>query len=241
MLKDILNERNESVYSVSKNTGISYSTLSDIVMERTDIRNVQAKQLYRLAKYLDLTMEYLYESGGSQKIITLSNEGRNIVLNVEGVNYQFLGPKNLIAFKKINKVESNVIYVDTYYSDENGIYVEEEYVDIVDALADFGATVPDNYVCRIEDTAGGEKIRLIDEALMVSDGMAISYEVGSAGDVQLNITNCNRKSMFMKVRLSDFVVLETNMSKKMQDRALAAVRRNASILNTMCEEELHYA
>lgn len=241
MLKDIIEKRNDSIYSISQKTGIPYSTLSDIVMERTDIRNVQARQLYRLAKYFEVSMEYLYENAGSASVIKLSNDGRNVILNIEGVSYQFLGPKNLIAFKKINKVEDNVIYVDTYYTGTEGVYIEEEFIDIVDVLADYNASIPDNYVCRIEDAKGNEKIRMIDEALMVSDGMVITYSIGSASDVQLNITNYNRNSMFMKVRLSDFVVLETNMSKRMQNRALDAVKRNASILNNMCRGEISYA
>ena len=85
------------------------------------------------------------------------------------------------------------------------------------------------------------EIRLIDEALMVSDGMAISYNVGSVGDIQLSVTNISRNKMFMKVRLSDYTVLETNMSKNMQNRALGAVKRNATLLQTMCEKELKYA
>lgn len=241
MLKDIIKERNESVYSVSQNTGISYSTLSDIVMDKVDIRNVQARQLYRLAKYFNLTMEYLYENSSAENVIKITNDGSNIILNIEGVNYQYLGPKNLVAFKSINKVEENVIYVDTYYSGDEGIYVEEEYIDIMDVLADYDASLPEEYVCRIENQNGGDKIRLIDEALMVSDGMAISYNVGSAGDIQLSVTNISRNKMFMKVRLSDYSVLETNMSKNMQNRALEAVKRNATLLQTMCEKELKYA
>ena len=240
MLKDLIDKRKESLYSVAQHTGIPYSTLSDIVMEKTDIKNVQAKQLYRLAKYFDVSMEYLYENSSSESLIKISNKGRNIILNIDGTDYQYLGPKNLIAFKHISKVEHNVVYVDTYYLGDGGIYVEEEYIDIEDVLADYDAMVPENYVCKI-DNKGNEKTGIIDDSLMVSDGMAISYNIGSANDIQLNVINVNRKNMFMKVRLFDFAILETNMSKNMQARAIEAVKRNVTILEAMCKERINYA
>ena len=237
MLKDILNERNETIYNVSKKTGIPYSTLSDLVMEKTDIKNVQARQLYRLSKYLNLSMEYLYENKDDIKTIYLSNEGRNVILSLDGVNYQFLGPKNLVAFKHISKVEYNVIHVDTYYKDENGqIYLEEEYVDIVDVLNDYNISIPDKYVCKIKETKSNSKLRLIDESLLVSDSMALSYSIGSADDVQISVTNINRRNMFLKLRLSDYAILETNMSSNMQSRAIDAVKRNIGILEMMIKE-----
>lgn len=246
MLKDILDKRKESVYSVSQHTGIPYSTLSDIVMDRTDIRNIQARQLYRLSKYLDLSMEYLYESScnqssGDTSVIRLSNNGRNVILNIEGIDYQYLGPKNLLSFKKINNVEDNVIYVDTYYIIDGSICVEEEYIDILDVLADYDISIPDSYVCEIDYSKQKSKVKLIDESLMISDGLAISYNVGSASDIQFNITNVNRSNLFMKVRLSDFTVLETNMSKKMQLRAVETIKRNSTILKSMCGGGLIYA
>ena len=170
MLKDILDKRKESVYSVSQHTGIPYSTLSDIVMDRTDIRNIQARQLYRLSKYLDLSMEYLYEnscnqSSGDTSVIRLSNNGRNVILNIEGIDYQYLGPKNLLSFKKINNVEDNVIYVDTYYIIDGSICVEEEYIDILDVLADYDISIPDSYVCEIDYSKQKSKVKLIDERI----------------------------------------------------------------------------
>ena len=38
MIKDILKSKGLSVYKVSKETNISYSTLNDIVIEKTDIK-----------------------------------------------------------------------------------------------------------------------------------------------------------------------------------------------------------
>lgn len=240
MLKDILIERNESVYNVSKKTGIPYSTLSDLVNEKTKIENVQANVVYRLAKYLKMTMDAVY-GDESPEMITLTNKGRQIILNIDGVDYQFLGPKNLVAFKKINKVDSDVIYVDTYYMNDDVIHVEEEYVDIKDVLSEFGVSVPHSYIVLIKEHKSSMKLKLMDESLMVSDNMSMSYSVGSADDIQITVTNMARPNMHVKIRLHDLAVLESNMSDNMIKKSVAAVKRNMIILEELIKEHRAYA
>lgn len=240
MLKDILIERNESVYNVSKKTGIPYSTLSDLVNEKTKIENVQANVVYRLAKYLKMTMDAVY-GDESPEMITLTNKGRQIILNIDGVDYQFLGPKNLVAFKKINKVDSDVIYVDTYYMNDDVIYVEEEYVDIKDVLSEYDIPVPRNYIVLIKEHKSSTKLKLMDESLMVSDNMSMSYSVGSADDIQITVTNMARPNMHVKIRLHDLAVLESNMSDNMIKKSVAAVKRNMIILEELIKEHRAYA
>lgn len=240
MLKDILIERNESVYNVSKKTGIPYSTLSDLVNEKTKIENVQANVVYRLAKYLKMTMDAVY-GDESPEMITLTNKGRQIILNIDGVDYQFLGPKNLVAFKKINKVDSDVIYVDTYYMNDDVIYVEEEYVDIKDVLSEYDIPVPRNYIVLIKEHKSSTKLKLMDESLMVSDNMSMSYSVGSADDIQIIVTNMARPNMHVKIRLHDLAVLESNMSDNMIKKSVAAVKRNMIILEELIKEHRAYA
>ena len=47
MLKDVLDSKGLSVYKVAKDTNISYSTLNDIVIEKTDIKKTSSELLYR--------------------------------------------------------------------------------------------------------------------------------------------------------------------------------------------------
>lgn len=61
MLKKILEDKKITAYRLSKDTGIPYSTISDLVLENTQIEKTNSATLYRLAKYLDYTMEELYE------------------------------------------------------------------------------------------------------------------------------------------------------------------------------------
>ena len=60
MLGDILEEYDISLYELSKRTQIPYSTLSNIKLEKTDTRRITGDTLYRLSKYLGISMEELY-------------------------------------------------------------------------------------------------------------------------------------------------------------------------------------
>lgn len=61
MLKAYFATQGVSVYSISKRSGISYSTLNDIVNCKVEIENVKAGILHTLAKTLGISMDTLYE------------------------------------------------------------------------------------------------------------------------------------------------------------------------------------
>ena len=61
-LRDELQKRRVSIYKVSKDAGIPYSTLCDLVHGKTDINNVNVRTLVRLASYLGMSMEILYRN-----------------------------------------------------------------------------------------------------------------------------------------------------------------------------------
>lgn len=61
MLRTYLSTHNISIYSISKISGISYSTLNDIVNDKVEIANVKAGILYALAKAMNISMDQLYE------------------------------------------------------------------------------------------------------------------------------------------------------------------------------------
>lgn len=61
MLKEYLNTHDISIYSISKSSGISYSTLNDIVNCKVEIENVRAGILHSLAKTLGISMDALFE------------------------------------------------------------------------------------------------------------------------------------------------------------------------------------
>ncbi len=59
-LCDLIQEKNLSIYRLSKNSGIPYATLNDIVNDKARLEKCKAETVYRLAKKeLDLSMEDL--------------------------------------------------------------------------------------------------------------------------------------------------------------------------------------
>ena len=60
MLKEYLNANNMSVYALSKGSGIPYTTLNELVNNKKDIEECSFKTVSRLAAYLGITVERLY-------------------------------------------------------------------------------------------------------------------------------------------------------------------------------------
>ena len=60
MLKSYLESINRSIYSVSKESGIPYSTLNDIVNNKVDIGNCKVSILRSLSKVLGISMDEIY-------------------------------------------------------------------------------------------------------------------------------------------------------------------------------------
>ncbi len=60
MLKEILKQKNISIYKLAQNCGIPYSTLNDIVNYKVDVKNIRAGILFELAKALQISMDELY-------------------------------------------------------------------------------------------------------------------------------------------------------------------------------------
>lgn len=61
MLNEWIEQKNISLYRLSKNSGIPYSTISDICSGKTQIEKCSGETIYKLAKELDITMEELLE------------------------------------------------------------------------------------------------------------------------------------------------------------------------------------
>ncbi len=59
MLADIIKQKQLSKYRLSKNSGIPYTTLTDILSGKADITKCSAETVYKLSKELQITMEDL--------------------------------------------------------------------------------------------------------------------------------------------------------------------------------------
>ena len=61
-LKDILSEKKISLYQFSKETGIPYSTLSDIVNGKTEINTCTVLTMKKIADGLEMSVDDLYKT-----------------------------------------------------------------------------------------------------------------------------------------------------------------------------------
>ena len=227
MLDELLDKNNMSAYTLSKKTGIPYSTISDIRNHKTDIKNVSAQSLYLLSKSLGVSMEQLYLSGEETNTIYLYNEGRNVYVVLNSNKFMYLGPKNLIGFFQINGIHANTIYVDTFFIDnESKIYIEEDYIDLADVLGEKMELLDKPYKVLLGNPHMSKARHLIENSLMISDNMAINKSDLESDTVVVEVINLKRNREKCLIRLIDYMVLYTNMSERMKNRAIASVKRN---------------
>lgn len=60
-LKELLEQRLISIYKLSKETGIPYATLHDVIAGEARLEKCSAETIYKIAKALGVTMESLLE------------------------------------------------------------------------------------------------------------------------------------------------------------------------------------
>jgi transcriptional regulator with XRE-family HTH domain len=244
MLRELMDEKGVSSYQLSKDTGIPYATLNDLINEKRDFHKVTAETLYRLATYFELTMDELYAGKLRKRIFYLYNEERQIFLQTKGLKISYLGPKNLLSFHRIKEIQDHVITAETYFTNTDGqIFLEDDYIDLNDVLSDYDATdlLNDSYTVKIGTPNQSIQKRLMDEACMISDNMAIILKDNSVGEIQVDVVNMARHTAKMTLRLRDYAILATNMSDAMQKRAIEAVKRNTDQIIEEAKERSAYA
>lgn len=60
MLKDYLKNRDISIYALSKDTNIAYSTLNDLCNNKTNVDNCSIGVFIKISNYLNISIEELY-------------------------------------------------------------------------------------------------------------------------------------------------------------------------------------
>lgn len=239
MIKKLLLDNQISAYKLSKDTGIPYSTISDLVTGKILIENTSSNTLYRLATYFNLSMDALYMGNIDQEKIYLSNNGRKVIIKYKKQVVSYLGPKNLVRFVRVNNINNGVLSVQTIFKNADGEeYSEEDYIDLMELDSEYAMGLELNKFpeVSIEYSDILTKEQLIDEAIMVCDYMAICPSKDSNGDIELKIYNLNRLHKQMLLRLNDYMILSTNMSDNMQERALSVVIRNRELIDEILKE-----
>ena len=240
MINSIMLEKHITAYKLSKESGIAYSTLSDIISGKTDIQTVSARVLYSLSKVLGVSMEQLYLGGDKQRKVYINNDGRTVYVYVGGKKYSYMGPKNLVGFRNVVDVNNNVISVDTLFKNgEDSVYVEEDYIDLNDICSDNLSDLQLPYDVLIATPGDSRANFLRNNALIISDNMAILQSESSSDDVLVEVANIKRNREKMVMRLKDYAVLYTDMSQNMQKRAIASVKENHEFILREIKERMH--
>ncbi len=229
-----------TLYRLSKETGIPYSTVSDIVSGKTGIENVSAKVLFKLSQFLDVSMEELYLGKQERTMVYLYNKDRDVLIYTGGRKYSYLGPKNLVGFRNVTSVKNNVIYVDTFFKDLTGkIYVEEDYIDLNDVVDDKKVLTDHTYDVVIGFPGESRRQFLTENAVMVCDNMAVLTADNGTGDVVVEITNLSRNKERMLLRMRDYAILYSNMSERMKTRAVESAKKNHELICESVKERMH--
>ena len=125
MLKGYLNEKNISVYSISKSMGIPYSTVNDLVNGKVDITNCKVSLLKRLSEQLGMSMDAMYSICSGEERRLENRYGYNYTINVKNKSYyvEFMYDSKPVEIE-LCKVNRNT----TYYIDEIAKWRSEAYI-----------------------------------------------------------------------------------------------------------------
>ena len=87
MLKELLRQKNMSIYKLAGISGIPYSTLNDIVNYKVDIANIRAGIVFKLAQILNVSMDELYELCTNQITIDLERNSVKGIVVIKNKKY----------------------------------------------------------------------------------------------------------------------------------------------------------
>ena len=118
--KDLLLEKHVTGYALSKNTGIPYTTINDLINGRTVIQNISLKNAIKIANFLNVKIDHL--ANLDKEDLIEFRYFRNNTLH----ELKYIGPNSFV--EKIIKEKE----IDYYYKN-NG----KEYAYYLLALIDY--------------------------------------------------------------------------------------------------------
>ena len=132
MLKKYLKERNISIYSLAKSSGVPYSTLNDLCNGKVMISNCKAGIVKKLAESLEITMDALYElAEPDRRIVHVAEYDKDAEIKVRNKRYkasfEYNGEKIELDVCKVN--ENNSVYVDSFTEWSVEGYMEDRFLE----------------------------------------------------------------------------------------------------------------
>ena len=96
MLLDLLEKQNMSIYRLSKDSGVPYTTVNDLIHNRTDLMKSNVETVYKLSKAMNVEIEELIKACTPERI-TFDLFRSNVCQEL----------KNIGDFEFIKKIISN--------------------------------------------------------------------------------------------------------------------------------------
>ncbi len=123
-LKELLLQKNISIYELSHVTHIPYSTLSDLVKGTTPIHKCSCEKVYRLAKALNVSMESLIKDSMLKEMQEIHKELADFDVFRSNIAHQI-------------KSQGDLEFIYTILSEKtiDKLYEEQEYTKSVYLLA----------------------------------------------------------------------------------------------------------
>ena len=105
-MKEYLKQHNISIYNLSRQTGIPYSTLNDIINRKTDIDNVRFGHIKALSSFLGLSLDQFAMLFDDQDLAVTETE--KIV--IRNKTYYLSYRDKLIRLCKVTNLNSEYIH-----------------------------------------------------------------------------------------------------------------------------------
>ena len=116
VLKDYLKKNNISIYRLSKESGVPYSTLNDLVNHKITIDNFKVGPARRIAAALKITFEDFFDISSDEGSEIIVSDGVRGELEIKGrnyyVNYLLDGKMQSEKLCKLN--QTNDAFAETY-------------------------------------------------------------------------------------------------------------------------------
>ena len=112
-IRELINERNMSVYELSKKSNNPYTTLNDVVKGKTQLKRCSAETVYKLSKALHISMEELMDNP-SEKRISFELYKSNVCHELKRVgDMQFIF--NVLQSNEIRALYEKRWYPESFY------------------------------------------------------------------------------------------------------------------------------
>lgn len=114
MLKKYLKERGQSIYSISKESGIAYSTLNDLANGKVDIDQCKVSLLRSLSRVLDLTLDEVIDICSSAEKSVKTSQGVDVKVSVRNKSYhaEFRYNEEMIDLELCKVKEESTFYIN---------------------------------------------------------------------------------------------------------------------------------